>query len=289
VDQIASGKLDWAYVTVNTWSARSAELARRYGVNKSQFFVKPGPFLRMFVLNASRPLFRDNPKLRQAVNFALDRTAMLRVFGPHFGLRTDSYLPPGLPGSRRVHPYPVKYPDLAKARALARGHTKSGKAIYYSCDSVGIRCIDHAQVVQDNLKQIGIDVEIKQFPYAAYVAKVGTRGEAFDLTDELVIAPWVDPYQYVNRLLDGRTLRPTGNVNLSYFNSARYNKRIDDAGRQSGPARYAAYGRLALDIARDAAPMAAYSTRNHRFLVSSRVGCVGVAAHGLDLAGLCLR
>jgi peptide/nickel transport system substrate-binding protein len=265
------------------------ELVARYGVNKTQFYSVRSANVFYVFMNTEQPLFRKNPKLRQAVNFALDRSAMLRVFGPHFGTRTDSYLPPGLPGYLNVHPYPVKYPDLAKALALAHGHTREGKAVYYACDSLQIRCIDHAQVVQYDLKQIGIDVQIRQFPYPAYVAKLGTRGEPFDLTDELLIAPWVDPYQYVNRLLDGRTIQPTGNVNLSYFNSPHYNRLIDQAGSLSGRARYDAYGKLALDLERDAAPMAAYANRNNRFLVSSRIGCIGVAAHGLDLAGLCVN
>ena len=57
-------------------------------------------------------------------------------------------------------------------------------------------------------------------------------------------------------------------------------------------ARYSAYGELALDIAKNEAPMAGIINRNTRVLVSSRIGCmraVGVAAHGVDLAGLCLR
>ena len=78
-------------------------------------------------------------------------------------------------------------------------------------------------------------------------------------------------------------------MNRSYFNSPQYNRLIDEAASLSGNARYAAYGKLAVDIARDAAPMAAFMDRNTRFLVSNRVGCVSVAAHGLDLAGLCLR
>jgi hypothetical protein len=64
---------------------------------------------------------------------------------------------------------------------------------------------------------------------------------------------------------------------------------IDKAGQLSGSARYDAYGKLAVDLARNAAPVAAISVRNDRFFVSSRVGCVRAAAHGgVDLAGLCL-
>jgi peptide/nickel transport system substrate-binding protein len=245
------------------------------------------------LMNTERPLFKNNAKLRQAVNFALDRTAMLRISGAVNGLRTDSYVPRGLPGYRDVHPYPARHPDLAKARALANGHTRGGKAVLYISDNVQISgALGHAQVVRDSLKQIGIDVEIKQLPTAIRNAKIATRGEPFDLAPVRYLVAWVDPYQYVNLLLDGRTIRPTGNINRSYFNSPHFNRLIDQAGRLSGQARYDAYGKLALDIARDAAPMATFINRNHRFFVSSRIGCVravGVAAHGIDLAGLCLK
>jgi ABC-type transport system substrate-binding protein len=265
------------------------EIGPRYGVNRNQFFSVRSPSVFYIFMNTEQPLFRNNPKLRQAVNFALDRTAMLRAVTRYFGSRTDSYLPPALPGARSVHPFPLRHPDLAKARALAQGHTRSGKAVMYTCDGVQFGCLAEAGLVREALKPIGIDVEIKPFPNAALGTKAGTRGEPFDLTDARFVVPWVDPYLYVNLLLDGRTIQASDNTNRSYFNSAHYNKLIDRAGRLSGDARYAAYGKLAIDIAKNAAPMAAYMDRNTRFLVSSRVGCVSVAAHGLDLAGLCIR
>ena len=54
-----------------------AELAAKYGVNKQQFFVVRAADMFYTLMNTERPLFKNNPKLRQAVNFALDRTAML--------------------------------------------------------------------------------------------------------------------------------------------------------------------------------------------------------------------
>jgi peptide/nickel transport system substrate-binding protein len=265
------------------------DVAARHGVNKKRFFSVRSPSVFYIFMNTEQPLFRNNPKLRQAVNFALDRTAMLRAISRYFGSRTDSYLPPGLPGARGVHPFPLRHPDLAKAQALAKGHTGSGKAVMYTCDNAEFGCLAEAQLVRDALKHIGVDVEIKTFPNDVAAAKVSTRGEPFDLGDARFVVPWVDPYVYVNLLLDGRTIQPSGNTNRSYFNSAHYNKLIDRAGTLTGSARYAAYGKLAIDIASNAAPMAAYIDRNTRFLVSSRVGCVTVAAHGLDLAGLCIK
>ena len=67
-------------------------LIRKYGVNKSQFFVEPGLVLRGYYLNISRPLFHDNLALRRAVNFAVDRPAIVSRGGltsPLAGRPTD--------------------------------------------------------------------------------------------------------------------------------------------------------------------------------------------------------
>ena len=50
--------------------------ARKYGVNKGRFWVVPGLGFRGYALNTSRPLFRNNVELRQAVNFAIDRSEL---------------------------------------------------------------------------------------------------------------------------------------------------------------------------------------------------------------------
>jgi ABC-type transport system substrate-binding protein len=147
----------------------------------------------------------------------------------------------------------------------------------------------NADTIRADLGAIGIDVEVRAFPSAVFEERSSTRGEPFDMAFDRLVVPWVDPYQYVNRLLDGRMLQAKGNTNRSFFNSARYNRLMDKAAQMRGNARCSAYGRLARDIARDAAPMAAAFVRNTRFFLSSRVGCVRTSAHGLDLAGLCVN
>jgi ABC-type oligopeptide transport system substrate-binding subunit len=118
IDDIATGKVDTGYVTVTTWAERAAELARRYGRNKTQFWVTPGGgFLRMFVLNTSRPLFRNNPKLRQAVNFAVDRKALTRELGPPLAATPmDQYL-----RLRDEKIYPLTGPDPPHRQEARQG------------------------------------------------------------------------------------------------------------------------------------------------------------------------
>ena len=100
--------------------------------------------------------------------------------------------------------------------------------------------------------------------------------------------PWVDPYQYVNRLFDGRTIQATGNTDLSYFNSAHYNKLID---RGRGALRQRTLRGLRQARRRPRQERRADGRDIHSedlFLISKRVGCVSITAHGLDLTGLCL-
>jgi ABC-type transport system substrate-binding protein len=285
--KVEAGELD---VDLNVPLPRLPELGKKYKVNGTRLFAVPSPNLFYLYMNTERPLFAHNAKLRRAVSFAIDRPAMVAGFGVSWaGSVSDDYLPPGVPGYVDAHLYPNKHPSVKNARALARGRTRSGEATMYACDSIVTGCLENAQTIKSNLEAIGIDVTIEQFPLTVYAAKVRTRGLPFDLFFDKVIVPWVDPYQYVNMLLDGRKIQASDNTNRSFFNSPGYNKLMDRAASLSGKARYLAYGRLAVDIAQDAAPIVTAFVRNTRFFVSQRVGCVGVSAHGFDLAGLCLK
>ena len=88
-----------------------------------------------------------------------------------------------MPGYRDWKIYPltgVNAGSLKIAKRLAQGHTRNGKAIFYAFNASRGR--GSARVVQFNLRQIGIDVDIKLFDRVVQHDKVGTRGEAFDIS-----------------------------------------------------------------------------------------------------------
>ena len=286
LDEVASGKADYAWVPNAFYAPRAHEFARRFGVNKRQFFVKPGTFLRMFVLNTSRPLLRNNVRLRQAINFAIDRPALLREsFGTYSGTLTDQFLPPIMPGFTNAHVYPLYKPDRARARALARGHTRGGKLVLYVSTRAGVAA--QAQIVKEDLAKIGLDVVIKAFPSPLIFEKLATRGEPFDMGWIGWLETEPDP-GVLSQLFDGTTIGTPANNDYSYFNSSKYNRLLERASRLSGEARYRAYGKLDVEITRDAAPGVAYSVDNALTLVSARTGCVVVNPY-LDLEAVCLK
>jgi peptide/nickel transport system substrate-binding protein len=283
VDDVADGSVDWSD-SANALRLRAGEIAARFGVNKGRFFVKPGPFLRMFVLNTSRPLFRNNPKLRQAVNFAVDRAALTRELGPLSGSPSDQYLSSSTAGYRNVRIYPLKGPDLTRARALAKGHLRSGQAVLYTRDEP--EDIGQAQILQRNLKAIGLSVKIVVFPSTLIFQKLAAGRAQFDI-GRIAWGHTADPSWFA-RIFDGRTLGTPANIDYSYFYSPEFNRLFDQAARLSGDARVQAYGALDVQISRDAAPAIPIANLNAMELVGPRVGCIVINPF-LDLTAICLK
>jgi ABC-type transport system substrate-binding protein len=281
VDQVAAGTTD-TLVPFGPIADRSDELAQRYGINKSQFFVIPGNGIRLFHLNTRRPLFRNNLKLRRAVNFAIDRKAVAREDGVWAVTPTDQYQLRGAPEYRDQRIYPLKGPALRRARALAAGHTRSGKATPFTTTSPND--IAQAQILRRNLEAIGLDLEIKHFPGNLF-DEVQRPGAAFDLAR----VRWfvgLDP-SYLNCLFDGRGIGQRGTCNFSFFNSRKYNGLLERASRLTGADRYRVHGELDVQLSRDAATAIPVARVNALSFVSARVGCVVVNPF-LDLTAACL-
>ncbi len=282
LDRIERGDADWGWALSPVYLDPARRLAAKYGVNKAQFFLQPGPVFRGYAFNTSRPLFRDNPRLRQAVNFAIDRSAFRRVAGGRFSSRlTDQYLPPGMPGFRDARIYPLDGPDLRRARALARGHTRDGKVLLYTIDLP--HHLAFAQHIKQNLAKIGLEVRIKGIPRNAYFdGGLMARGP-YDLGFATWLADYDDPYAVLNVQLEGQFI---GEWNWARFSSPTYDRLLRGAARLRGPDRYRAYGELDVRLARDAAPMVAIDFLNDPVLVSKRLGCVRAS---FNLAAVCLK
>jgi peptide/nickel transport system substrate-binding protein len=280
LDRVERGDADWGTAAAPTYSEPGRQLASKYGVNKSQFFVEPGFTMRHIVFNASRPVFRGNPQLRRAINFALDRRALARAVtnSPLAERLTDQYLPPTFPGYRDADIYPLERADLRKARQLARGNTRGGKAALYVFDAP--QPVAVAQLVARQLGAIGLRVDVKRVPNPGVLVN---PNEPWDLAISLWLPAFNDPFTYLNELFDSRS---PGNIGR--FRSTTYDRLLRKAARLQGPERYRAYGELDVRIAREAAPSAPTSFFTEPTLVSKRVGCI-VLRPTLDLTAVCLK
>jgi len=282
--ELERGDVDYGVVDAAAFQALQA----RFKADRSRFHVARETTVAYLALNTQRPLFRNNPQLRRAVSYALDRPELARQFGVGGAEPTDEYLPPGFPGYEPRHVYPVGGPNLDMARRLARGHLRSGRAVFLACGTLD--CQNRALVVANSLAKIGLHVDIRSSVGLGQSTLASVRGTAFDLADVITKPDYGDPYGLIEKLLDGRAIQSVGNTNLAYFSNHRLDTRIDRAQRLEGDARERAYGRLGIEVARQSAPLAAYAVLNARVFVSKRVGCVTYQpVYGLDLGGVCLK
>jgi peptide/nickel transport system substrate-binding protein len=277
--QLEANRVDYALDGVPP--VEDARLRRLYG--RTRYFVNPSLGLYFLALNTSRAPFSD-PALRRAANYAVDRAGLVRIAAPVLpAIPTDQYLPPGMPGFRDVHVYPSA-PQPARARRLAGRRRVT--AVFYTCTF----CFAITEIVARNLAAIGVDVRVKTFTLDEVRARLGRRGEPFDVAFTGWSADFEDPSAFLDPLFDGTTLRATGNNNIAYLDDPAVNAGLRAAAALSGPARYLAYGELDARLVRDVAPLVALANPTRQDLFSDRIGCqVYNPIYGMDLAALCLR
>ena len=286
IADIENGRADYA-VDGEVASGDVATLAARYGpgspaarTGHEQYFVDPFPQVDFLALNTHRPLFASL-RMRQAVNYAIDRSALAQLGGGNGTLPdrpTDDYLPPGIPGYTNLHVYPLT-PDLAAARSLVQGQTPA-TAVLYTCDQPP--CGQQAQIVTTDLAAIGIQVQVKVFPYQTLYSKIASPGEPFDLAFEAWGADYLDPDDFLNLVLESGTFLPP-------FNDHVLSPELVAASRLTGATRYLTYARLDGDLLRNGAPWVAFGNASSHELFGADIGCQLSGRYGTDVAALCLR
>jgi ABC-type oligopeptide transport system substrate-binding subunit len=265
----------------------ASSLAKKYGVNKGRLFVHPTPETDYVALNTTRPTFAS-AAVRRAVNYAIDRPALLRTRGFLGGQLTTEILPASLSGGvTNQHLYPLKGAQAAKAKQLDGG--KCGNVnLWYTSDPVGT---PQSGIFKFNLQQMGCTVTTKPFQgYAIYTA-AGVKGTDMDAMFAGWYQDYADGYDFFHILLDGRTIATNNNNNLAYFNAADVDKKIDAANLLTGPARAKAWGRLDIYTMQKYAPWAPIDNRNVVDYVGPKTaGYVFNPPYGaMDLATLYLK
>ena len=272
-------------------TAAYPRLAATYGINRpnGQFFVSPLLSTFFFSFNQDRPAFKGPGQipLEKAINYAIDRPALVRPFGYLAGKRTDQMLPTALGRDESI--YPLKGADPRTARRwLARAKLRPTTLVLYTLntgDGIAV-----AQVFAFDLKQIGIDVEVKYFDFGTFFDKIGTRGEPFDVAYGGWTVDFADGGSYFEPLLNGENLGATGNTNTSYSDDPVVNARIDAANSLTGDARRRAWADLDVDLMRNDPPWAPFLNLVGRDFVSQSFGCfVRNPVMGVDIAAACKK
>jgi ABC-type transport system substrate-binding protein len=168
----------------------------------------------------------DDVRVRQAVAWALDRRAILKVYAGK-GTVAGEFLPLGMPGAVALHRY--LGPDRARARALLRaaGYPDGFSTTLYGWTvEPGPR---ELTIVQEQLAEVGIRARLDLGETAGYTALAGdtTRHVPFGIYGWY--ADYVDPSNFFDPLLNGHRIIPQFNNNLSLYDRPAINAAIERA------------------------------------------------------------
>jgi len=164
---VARGDADFADLTLSG-AAEITELRARYG---SRLRSSPGPFAVYAFLNTRLAPF-DDVRVRRALNYAVDREAVVRAFGgPDRASPTCQILPENYPGYRPYCPYDR---DLAQARQLVAASGTRGTPVVVWTRASYEPFFSH---VVRALRALGYPARLKVVDDIAYydeLAKAGT-------------------------------------------------------------------------------------------------------------------
>ncbi len=117
----------------------------------------------MILNNKSKPL--SDERVRQAINYALDKKAIINIAWGGAATEADSLFPSALPFFKKEGPWPY---DVAKAKALMKeaGYPNGFKVTFLTPNaSARLRA---TQMVQQQLQAIGITGEIQSMDIASF-------------------------------------------------------------------------------------------------------------------------
>jgi peptide/nickel transport system substrate-binding protein len=269
VNEVADGQLDWYFESVPP--DRLTQL-------KAQYPRQVFPFTRnnttYFAMNERKPPF-DKLAVRQAVNYAIDRDALVKIFGGQ-GTPTENIIPPGFGTAYKPHNL---YPhDVAKAKELIQQAGAEGAAVTvwgHSTDPTPAA----TQYVAGVLNQIGLKATVKIFDESVYWDTIATE----KADPQIMFDDWNEDYpeaqDWLDVLLNGEHIVNVGNNDVSNTNIPAYNKLIDKAKQMPlGDARNALWARLDYLFMKNDAGWAPFMNRQWPKFVSSRL-------HGLVFNG----
>jgi peptide/nickel transport system substrate-binding protein len=280
IKQVEGGQVDWMLGSPPV--AQLSRLQRRYG--GTQFRAQTTLSTYYFWMNTTKAPFNDL-RVRRAVNFAVDASALSRFYGGEIA-PNHQILPPDMPGYRRFDLYPH---DMAKARRLMAAADPADREITVWTDTEpGNR--EAGVYYWRQLRKIGFQAHLKTLSPDVYFTAIGNgRTPNLDTGWANWFADYAHPADFVDPLLSGSSILPFYNGNFARIDIPALNAKM--AALDEVPLgleqerRYAALDRSYMKRA----PWVPYGTRTWSTFVSKAVDLdklVWNPLFGTDLASL---
>jgi peptide/nickel transport system substrate-binding protein len=179
-------------------------------------------------ISATSPLM--NKKVRQALNFALDRKKMVRFLRNNSVYAAEAgFVPPGLPGFGPTASYGYSYQPEKSARLLAESGFPQGKGLGSITLATTSDYVDLCEFVQHEWQKIGVNVSIDVLPG-------GTHREVVAKSQVLMfrkswLADYADAGNFLG-LFHSSAFSPDG-PNYTHYQSEDFDNLFDQASAQT--------------------------------------------------------
>ena len=182
-----------------------------------------------FFMNSRVPPF-DDPKVREAVNYGIDKPGLARMFAGELAPGC-SFLPPGVPGFDEALdvdecPWgnPNEPPDLEKARALIKEAGVDGMdvTVYGNNDDPTDKV---TEAYADMLTKMGFNAKPKILDGGVYFQTIGNQ----KTKAQTGFANWFQDFPHPKNfmfLVDGKSIQPTNNQNFGNVDDPEVTKGI---------------------------------------------------------------
>lgn len=271
-----SGKLD--FMTEDPTGNLLPQVRQKYKDRIREDSNPPNTYY--FFLNVTQKPF-DKLEARQAVNYAVDSRALLRVFGGRLKPGC-TFLPPALTGYKKYKcPYgdPEKPGNLPKAKQLVEKSGTKGQTVTVWTNNKAPR--DRiAAYYAGVLEKIGYKTKIKTLDQQVYFDRIGTKSSKAQTGFTDWYQDFPHPADFFQPLLSGDSLESTPTSNQGFINDATLNKKIQDLTEEPDLDKVAEkWGELDEYVVKDKAYLVPYGYEEATSFFSERMNfkdCSGV-------------
>jgi len=184
-------------------------------------------------MNCEMEPFTD-VRVRRAMNYAVDKTRLLRTINDR-GVPATGVLPRQMPGfNAQLQGYAYD-PDRAKRMLAEAGYPDGLKLPFWVRSDVGFE-LRVAQALQQDLAEVGVQLELKPVSFATLIEVMGKRKAAvfgiFGWSQD-----YPDPSNFLDVLLNGNRITDTMCNNAAFYSNPEVNALLEAANRETDRAR----------------------------------------------------
>ena len=215
LQQVINGQADYDFHPIPV--DRLANVQQKYG-DQLKIYTPANTYY--YFMNTRLPPF-DKLEVRQAVNYAIDRNALVRLYGG-LATPTENILPPTYPQYKKHTLYPL---DLAKAKQLIQQAGVSGTtlAVWGNSRETSKKPVEY---LTDVLNKIGFKATPKIIDAAVYWTTIGNQKTKAQIGFADWFQDYPHPLDWFDVLLNGTRITDTHNNNYSNFDDPTINSKI---------------------------------------------------------------